>query len=128
MIIGKINIGDAPIMDKITLGLKIRQLREQRNLTQMEFAEMIDITDKALSKIEVGRNYPHLNTLMAISEKLGVSLGFLVSENKTIGKEIYVNEINERVSKMSLHSVKHILEYIELYSKTERERQENIEE
>ena len=115
-------------MDKITLGLKIRQLREQRNLTQMEFAEMIDITDKALSKIEVGRNYPHLNTLMAISEELGVSLEFLVSENKTIGKEIYVNEINERVSKMSLRSIKHILEYIELYSKTERERQEYIEE
>lgn len=116
------------MMDKITLGLKIRQLREQRNLTQVEFAEMIDITDKALSKIEVGRNYPHLNTLMAISEELGVSLEFLVSENKTIGKEIYVNEINERVSKMSLRSIKHILEYIELYTKTERERQENIEE
>ena len=116
------------MMDKITIGLKIRQLREQRNLTQVEFAEMIDITDKALSKIEVGRNYPHLNTLMAISEELGVSLEFLVSENKTIGKEIYVNEINERVSKMSLRSIKHILEYIELYTKTERERQENIEE
>lgn len=40
-------------MDKITLGLKIRQLRERRNLTQIEFAEMIYITDKALSKIEV---------------------------------------------------------------------------
>ena len=115
-------------MDKITLGLKIRQLREQRNLTQMEFAEMMDITDKALSKIEVGRNYPPLNTLMAISEELGVSLEFLFSENKTIGKEIYVNEINERVSKMSLRSIKHILEYLELYSKTERERQEDIEE
>ena len=51
---------------------------------------MIDITDKALSKIEVGRNYPHLNTLMAISKELGVSLEFLVSENKTTGKEIYV--------------------------------------
>lgn len=108
-------------MDKITLGLKIRQLRERRNLTQIEFAEMIDITDKALSKIEVGRNYPHLNTLMAISEELGVSLEFLVSENKTTGKEIYVNEIHGRLSKMSLHSVRHILEYIELYIKTERE-------
>lgn len=65
---------------------------------------------------------------MAISEELGVSLEFLVSENKIIGKEIYVNEINERVSKMSLRSIKHILEYLELYSKTERERQEDIEE
>ena len=50
-------------MDKIALGLRIRELREKKNLTQVEFAEMIDITDKALSKIEVGRSYPHLNNV-----------------------------------------------------------------
>lgn len=68
-------------MDKIVLGLRIRELREKKNLTQVEFAEMIDITDKALSKIEVGRSYPHLNTFMAMSEELGVSLDFLASDN-----------------------------------------------
>ena len=44
-------------MDKIEFGWKLRQLREQKNLTQVEFAEMIDITDKALSRIEVGRTF-----------------------------------------------------------------------
>lgn len=60
-------------MDKIAFGLKLRQLREQKNLTQIEFAEMIDITDKALPKIEAGRTFPYLNTLMSMSEARNVS-------------------------------------------------------
>ena len=113
-------------MDKITLGLKIRELREKKNLTQVEFAEMIDITDKALSKIEVGRCYPHLNTLMAMSEELGVTLDFLASDSDTKGKEIYLKEIMERLTKMDIFSIKHILEYINLFLKTEKEwRQTN---
>ena len=113
-------------MDKIALGLRIRELREKKNLTQAEFAEMIDITDKALSKIEVGRSYPHLNTFMAMSEELGVSLDFLASDNDTKGEEVYVQEIMERVTKMDIFSIKHILEYIDLYSKTEKERRETM--
>lgn len=114
-------------MDKIAFGLKLRQLREQKNLTQMEFAEMIDITDKALSKIEVGRTFPHLNTLMSMSEALNVSLGFLIADNKNIGKEMYVNEIKDRVSKMELYAIKHILEYIDLYERTEKRRKQEKE-
>ena len=114
-------------MDKIALGLRIRELREKKNLTQVEFAEMIDITDKALSKIEVGRSYPHLNTFMAMSEELGVSLDFLASANDTNGKEVYVKEIMERVAKMDIIAIKHILGYIDLYLKTEKERRETSE-
>ena len=114
-------------MDKITLGLRIRELREKKNLTQAEFAEMIDITDKALSKIEVGRSYPHLNTFMAMSEELGVSLDFLASANDTNGKEVYVKEIMERVAKIDIIAIKHILEYIDLYLKNEKERRETSE-
>lgn len=90
---------------------------------------MIDITDKALSKIEVGRCYPHLNTLMAMSEELGVTMDFLASDTDTKGKDIYVKEIMERVIKMDIFSIKHILEYIDLYLKTEkkwREKRENF--
>lgn len=108
-------------MDKIAFGLKLRRLREQKNLTQMEFAEMIDITDKALSKIEVGKSYPHLNTLISISEALQVSLEFLISEQNMLGKEAYINEIKERVSKMEVYAIKHILEYIDLFARLEKE-------
>lgn len=46
-------------MNKIQFGLRLRKLREQKNLTQAEFAEMIDMNFKSLSRIEVGYNYPN---------------------------------------------------------------------
>ena len=102
-------------MNKIEFGLKLKQLREQRNLTQVEFAEMIDITDKALSRIEVGRTLPHLNTLVSMTEALNVSLEFLVpNKNKTV-KEIYSAEVNARLAEMDEYDIKHILGYIDFY-------------
>ena len=102
-------------MNKIEFGLKLRKLREQKNLTQVEFAEMIDITDKALSRIEVGRTLPHLNTLMSMADALSVSLEFLVSNERQMGKEIYMAEINARLSEMEEFDIKHILGFIDFY-------------
>lgn len=110
-------------MDKNTFGQRLKYFRKQRNLTQVEFAEMIDITDKALSKIEVGKAYPHLNTLISISKVLNVSLDFLVSDSDSVGKEVYINEIMKKIDKMELYTVKHILEYIDLYTRNEKERE-----
>lgn len=115
-------------MDKIEFGLKLRQLREQKNLTQVEFAEMIDITDKALSRIEVGRTLPHLNTLMSMAESLSVSLEFLVSNKKQIGKEIYIAEINTRISEMNEFDIKHILGYIDFYLNQKEDMQSSLQE
>ena len=58
---------------------------------------------------------------------MGVSLDFLASDNDTKGEEIYVKEIMERVAKMDIFAIKHILEYIDLYLKTEKERRETSE-
>ncbi|MDD4690582.1 MAG: helix-turn-helix domain-containing protein [Eubacteriales bacterium] len=109
-------------MNKIEFGLKLRKLREQKNLTQVEFAEMIDISDKALSRIEVGRTLPHLNTLMSMTEALNVSLEFLIPNKDKTAKEIYSTEINTRLAKMSEFDIKHILGYIDFYL-TQKEEQ-----
>ena len=102
-------------MDKIEFGLKLRKLREQKNLTQVEFAEMIDITDKALSRIEVGRVLPHLNTLVSMTEALNVSLEFLIPNKDKTVKDIYSAEINARLAEMNEYDIKHILGYIDFY-------------
>lgn len=102
-------------MDKIEFGLKLRKLREQKNLTQVEFAEMIDITDKALSRIEVGRVLPHLNTLVSMTEALNVSLEFLIPNKDKTVKDIYSAEINARLAEMNEFDIKNILGYIDFY-------------
>ena len=113
-------------MDKIEFGLKLRKLREQKNLTQVEFAEMIDITDKALSRIEVGRVLPHLNTLVSMTEALNVSLEFLIPNKEKTVKDIYSAEINARITEMNEYDIKHILGYIDFYLAQKEELKSSI--
>lgn len=47
---------------------------------------MVNISDNTVSNIERGKNYPHINTIIAISEALNVSLNFLVADNNDITK------------------------------------------
>ena len=118
-----IKIEKVTFIDKIALGLKIRQLREQRRLTQMQLAELIDMSERTVSRIEVGSVEPELNTLISISNALGVSLDYLISDDTTISKDIYIHEITERVSKLNLKDIKHILGYVEFYIETKNEEE-----
>lgn len=59
---------------KFQLGQKIQALRKKRRLTQEQFAEIIGIDPKNVSKIENGNNYPSPETLSAIAEALGVEV------------------------------------------------------
>ena len=111
-----------PRMDKITLGNRIRELREERKLTQMEFSEMIDISDKALSKIEVGRSYPKLDTFFAMSERLEISLDYFINCAIAESNEAYIRKINNRLTNMDLSSLKYILEFLDLYIKYENKK------
>ena len=50
-------------MDILYTGKKIAELRKEKGLTQKEFAEILHVTDKAVSKWERGLNFPELFTL-----------------------------------------------------------------
>jgi len=52
---------------KKELGEKIRRVRKSRNLTQEELSEMIDISPRSLSNIEVGTCFVKVETLEKLS-------------------------------------------------------------
>lgn len=41
-------------MDSIALGQKIHKLREEKGMTQMQLAELIHMSDRTISRIEIG--------------------------------------------------------------------------
>ena len=51
------------------------KLRRSKNLTQLELAEKIGISEKHMSKIETGKNYPALDTFLKILDTLNLTLG-----------------------------------------------------
>lgn len=64
------------------IGQKIRDLRKSMELTQSQFAELIDLSENALGKIERGINTPNVDTLYKITEKSKIPIETLVSPKK----------------------------------------------
>jgi transcriptional regulator with XRE-family HTH domain len=62
----------------LALAAAVKQLREERDITQEELAHKAGITVSSLSRIERGLNSPGWITVSKIIEALGVSLGELV--------------------------------------------------
>ena len=110
-------------MDKLIFGLKVKTLREHRKLTQSKLAEMINIADNTISNIETGKNYPHINTIIAISKALDVSLVFLLSDEKD-ATEVCLNEIYRCLFIMDNSISEHLKDYIQLCLKIDNELKE----
>ena len=66
----------------IEFGEKVKQLREQKGMTQQTLADMLYVTRQAVSRWECGARYPDLITTKKISQILGVTIDELVSGEK----------------------------------------------
>ena len=71
-------------MEKQTLGQKIAELRKAKNMTQLELANKLNITDKAVSKWERDISCPDINTFPKLAEILGVSVDELLQANNAV--------------------------------------------
>ncbi len=70
-------------MNQYVTGAAIKELREKNNLTQLQLAEKIGVSDKTVSKWETAKGYPDITLLEPIAEALHVSVTELIS-GKTI--------------------------------------------
>ena len=76
---------------KIEIGKRIREERERLGLTREQVCDTEEeLTVKQLMRIELGRSLPTIVKLQYISDKLGVSLNYLLGETKLdIPEEYY---------------------------------------
>ena len=76
---------------KIEIGKRIREERERQELTREQVCDTEDeLTVKQLMRIELGRSLPTIVKLQYISDKLGVSLNYLLGKSKLdIPEEYY---------------------------------------
>ena len=61
-------------MDHYVTGTVIKTLREQQGMTQAELAEMLCVSDKAISKWETGRGFPDVSLLEPLGRALHISV------------------------------------------------------
>ena len=67
---------------KKTLGIMIAELRKQHGMTQLELAEKMGVTDKAVSKWERDLSCPDINSIPNLAQILGVSVEELMQIKK----------------------------------------------
>ena len=68
---------DKEIHDIKKMGLRIKDLRKARNMTQAEFSEKIQVSVNAVAAYERGINYPALEIGLKISQLFHVSMDWL---------------------------------------------------
>ena len=69
-------------MDQLKIGKFIAECRKTKNLTQMQLAEKLGITDKAISKWERGIAMPDSSTMLELCDILGINVNELLSGEK----------------------------------------------
>ncbi|NLV99528.1 MAG: helix-turn-helix domain-containing protein [Clostridiaceae bacterium] len=63
------------------LGIRIAQLRKEKDMTQEAFARSLGVSPQAVSKWETGIGYPDITLLPQIAKELGVSIDQLFGKN-----------------------------------------------
>lgn len=74
---------------KKEFGKRLRDIRRQQNLTQEQFAEMLDISTQLYKKMETGENNITLSTLNKMKNKLNFSADYLLFGEKDTLVEVW---------------------------------------
>ena len=89
-------------MDNEKFGKFIQKLRKEKNMTQKQLGEKLNITDKAISKWERGLSFPDISMLNSIAETFDITVIELLNCEIGVKDEIDVEKaIQEAVEKIT---------------------------
>ena len=70
------------------IGETILKLREEKKMSQEEFAQYYHVTRQTISNWEKEKNYPDLETLIFMSDEFNISLDVMLKEDKKMVKKL----------------------------------------
>ena len=88
-------------MNQIKIGEFIAAKRKEKGLTQLQLAEKLNITDRAVSKWENGRSLPDSAIMLDLCRELGISVNDLL-----YGEVITMEKTNEKHEQQLLELIK----------------------
>jgi transcriptional regulator with XRE-family HTH domain/DNA-directed RNA polymerase subunit RPC12/RpoP len=86
-------------MDQVKIGRFIAERRKAKGLTQMQLAEKLNITDRAVSKWETGKSMPDSSIMLELCKILGISVTELLC-GEVIEMENYDREAEKNLLEM----------------------------
>jgi len=97
---------------KKLLGQRIRELRKNKGLSQDQLSEIIGIDPKHLSRIEVGKSFPYMETLEAIAGALDVEIKDLFEFHHLSKEAATIEEINKLLQGASEDQIRKVYKFI----------------
>ena len=86
-------------MDQVKIGRFIAKCRKKTNLTQMQLAEKLNITDRAVSKWETGKAMPDSSIMLDLCDVLGISVNDLLC-GEVVAMDNYNKELENNLLDM----------------------------
>ncbi len=90
-------------MDQIKIGKFIAECRKKASLTQMQLAEKLNITDRAVSKWETGKAMPDSSTMLELCDILKITVNDLLC-----GEKINMENSNQKNEQLLLDMAKEL--------------------
>lgn len=84
-------------METEKTGSFIAELRKEKGLTQLQLAELLHVSDKAVSRWETGRGFPDIGSLEDLADALDVSVAELL-KGERLHEEVTREDIQEVAS------------------------------
>ena len=88
-------------MDQVKIGKFISECRKKNNLTQMQLAEKLNITDRAISKWETGKAMPDSGIMLDLCKELKITVNELLS-----GEMIEMKDLDKKTEELLLEMQK----------------------
>jgi len=99
------------------LGDRVAQLRKARNITQVQLAESLGVSQQTIQAYEVGRRRVPVSTLRQLAKTLGVSLDELMAEGahapRKRGPVPQIQQHMERISQLPKPKQRAVMDVIE---------------
>ena len=83
-------------MNQYVKGTVIKELREKNQMTQVELAEKLCISDKTISKWETAKGHPDVSLLEPLAKVFGVSITELISGNAVNNVNVSANMLRSK--------------------------------
>ena len=94
------------------IGKRIQEVRKQQEMTQAELAALTDMSDSYISYIETAKKQASLESLVRISNSLGITVDELLSGNQLHNPTDYQTDIDLLMEDCSLLERRFIYELI----------------
>lgn len=100
------------MVDYRDIGMRIREVRKSRKMTQEQLAEAVDVGVTHISHIETGNSIPSLKVMIDIINTLGCSADELLCIEITAARPIFSGWITDLLSDCSSQEIKLITDTV----------------